>query len=100
MRGYFERLENCHHRPKERLLGETGLNLSRHGWAGWLQTEKAIPPAALGDRDCGADAPRIGARGFRQSASGIALNSLVQGQLDPNDWRLVKDNAVGAATCL
>jgi choline dehydrogenase len=49
MRGYFERLENCHHRPFDRVLGLAGINPSRHGWSGWLQTEKAIPESALGD---------------------------------------------------
>ncbi|RBH43697.1 hypothetical protein C3F00_038845, partial [Pseudomonas sp. MWU13-2860] len=49
MRGYFERLENCHHRPLYRWLGLLGVNPTRHGWRGWLQTEKAIPESALGD---------------------------------------------------
>jgi choline dehydrogenase len=50
MRGYFERMENCHYRPLDRVLAETiRLNPSRHGWNGWLHTEKSIPEAALGD---------------------------------------------------
>ena len=48
MRGYFERLENCRHRPLERCAEpSSGSIRARHGWAGWLQTEKAIPEAAL-----------------------------------------------------
>src|ERR1700742_689340 len=42
MRGYFEKLEDCNYRPLDRALAETtGLNPSRHGFKGWLQTEKA-----------------------------------------------------------
>src|SRR5271168_580112 len=53
MRKYFEKLENCHHRPFDRFLKEfTGLNPSRHGFRGWLHTEQALPlSTALGDKD-------------------------------------------------
>ena len=51
MRNYFMRLENCHHRRLERVLARFGANPSRHGWDGWLHTEKAVPAAALGDFD-------------------------------------------------
>src|SRR5260370_24554222 len=51
MRTYFERLENCRHRPLHRWLSKIGFNPSRHGWGGWLHTEKSIPMAALLDRD-------------------------------------------------
>ena len=51
MRTYFERLENCHHRPLLRLLSRIGFNPTRHGWKGWLHTEKAIPMAMLFERD-------------------------------------------------
>src|SRR6266852_1657264 len=49
MRGYFERLENCHHRKFHRWLAKLGYNPTRHGWEGWLHTEKAIPLVALLD---------------------------------------------------
>ena len=49
MRVYFERLENCHHRPLLRWMAKAGLNPSRHGWKGWLHTEAAIPMAAMMD---------------------------------------------------
>jgi hypothetical protein len=32
MRGYFERLENCHHRPLYRLLAKLGINPSMRTW--------------------------------------------------------------------
>src|SRR6184192_2004076 len=51
MRTYFERLENCHHRPVRRWLSRMGFNPTRHGWKGWLHTEKAIPMAALMNQD-------------------------------------------------
>jgi len=53
MRKYFQKLENCHHRPIDRLLYElTRLNPTRHGFGGWLHTEKALPlRAALGDKE-------------------------------------------------
>ena len=51
MRKYFQRLENCHHRPGQRLLHSLGLNPTKHGFDGWLQTEAAIPLRALaGDK--------------------------------------------------
>ncbi len=37
MRLYFERMENCKHRPVYRLLSKLGINPSRHGWGGWFQ---------------------------------------------------------------
>src|ERR1039458_6947321 len=50
MRRYFERLENCHHRPVHRWLSKIGINLTRHGWKGWLHTEKSIPLAVVCNR--------------------------------------------------
>jgi len=49
MRKYFQRLEDCHHRPYERFWQVFGLNPSRHGWAGWLQTENPVPLDAIAD---------------------------------------------------
>ncbi len=99
MRRYFQRLENCHHRPLLRWLAKGNLNLSRHGWKGWLHTEKAIPmDAVLGDRKL-----------FRTLADCVhdylaaecdpllkRLRWLIESRGDPNDWRLVKNNATGA----
>jgi len=48
MRGYFERLEDCHHRLfLYRWLARLGFNWLRHGWSGWLRTETEIPEAML-----------------------------------------------------
>jgi choline dehydrogenase len=99
MRRYFERLENCHHRPLLRWLAKFKLNLARHGWKGWLHTEKAIPMAALmGDQklfhtlaECIHD--YLEAEGDPLLKR---LRWLVESRGDPNDWRLVKKNATGA----
>jgi choline dehydrogenase-like flavoprotein len=96
MRTYFERLENCQYRPYERLLNTLGQNPSRHGWDGWLQTEHAIPRAAIRDRDL---------RSVILGAARQALDELdptpadrrsrYESQADPNDYRVVKDAAIG-----
>jgi choline dehydrogenase len=96
MRGYFERLEDCRYRPFRRAISWLGINLSRHGFGGWLSTEHEIPKASLEDRplrkvlkDCFHEA--LGAVGRPLARA----RWLIEGKLDPNDWRLVKDDAVG-----
>ena len=96
MRAYFERVENCHHRPPYRWLSWIGLNPTRHGWKGWLQSERAIPEAALGDLPL----MRVILDSVSETLDRVGrplarLRWLLEGQLDPNDWRLVKENAVG-----
>jgi choline dehydrogenase-like flavoprotein len=96
MRNYFERLENCHHRPLERIVAAVGPNPSRHGWHGWLQVEKAIPTAALGDFGLVQVLLRSADEAFDDIGQPIErLVDLVEGKADPNDWRLVTHNAVG-----
>jgi choline dehydrogenase-like flavoprotein len=97
MRTYFERMEDCRHRPLHRLLSKFGLNPSRHGWKGWLRTEKAIPMAALFEKDL-----------FNTLADFIEDSLVAAGNAvervgwfleswgDPNDWRLVKKDAIGS----
>ena len=96
MRGYFQRLEDCHHRPLSRWLSKIGINPTRHGFKGWLSTEKAIPMVSLGNRDllrmifesAGEAIEDIGHLGER-------FRWLIESQLDPNDWRTVKENSFG-----
>jgi choline dehydrogenase-like flavoprotein len=97
MRAYFERLENCHHRPPPyRWLGMLGINPSRHGWKGWLHSEKAIPQSALGDKELVDVILESAHEAFEKVGHPIKeVRWLFQGQADPNDWRLVNDNAVG-----
>jgi choline dehydrogenase len=97
MRKYFEKMENCKHRLfLYRWLAKLGFNPTRHGWNGWLQTEKSIPKTALRDRDL------VKTLTASIKAEVIALGDLlsriewfIQGQADPNDWRLVRKNASG-----
>jgi choline dehydrogenase-like flavoprotein len=96
MRGYFERLENCHHRPLDRWLAKLGINPSRHGWKGWLQTEKAFPDTVLGEQDL----RKVLIASIKEAIEEIGHVVdrawwLLQSLLDPNDWRTVKENAIG-----
>jgi choline dehydrogenase len=96
MRTYFERIENCHHRRLDRWLAKIGFNPSRHGWKGWLHTEKSLPMAALSDRalrdvvlECAFESY------FDADERPERLKWFFESLWDPNDWRLVKQNAVG-----
>ena len=97
MRNYFELLENCHHRRAAyRMLGKLGINFTRHGWSGWLHTEKAVPLEAIGDKDL----VEVIAESAEHAIEKLEhrfdrLRWSIKSQLDPNDWRLVKENAVG-----
>ena len=51
MRRYFQRLENCHYRLPYRWLSWLGINPTRHGFRGWLHTEKAIPMMSVDNRE-------------------------------------------------
>ena len=100
MRKYFERMEDCRYRPLHRFLKKTlGLNVTRHGFDGWLTTQESLPIDALGDKEL--------VKTFKDSAEaaireiGQPLKRLIwsfESFGDPNDWRLVKDNAVGIRT--
>jgi len=97
MRRYFERLENCRHRRLARWLSKIGFNPSRHGWGGWLQTERADPRAAVGDRALIETVLDEALHALR--AEGHDLEQIrgdLECALDPNDWQLVARNAIGA----
>jgi choline dehydrogenase-like flavoprotein len=96
MRAYFKLLENCRHRPVHRWLSKIGFNPTRHGWNGWLHTEKAIPIEALSDRglfdtlvEC-AEAALV-----KFGDVGQRVGWFLESWGDPNDWRMVRQNAVG-----
>jgi choline dehydrogenase-like flavoprotein len=96
MRTYFERIENCRHRPLHRWLSKLGVNLTRHGWNGWLPTEMMIPRAVIGDRHLTrviieSAFEAFMADGHRMDRARWFLQSL----FDPNDWRLVQGDATG-----
>jgi choline dehydrogenase len=97
MRRYFQRLENCRHRWPYRLLHRlTGINPTRHGFRGWLSIEKAIPKRALYDQELISIVTKSAWAAFWELA-GLwkRITWFFQSQGDPNDWRLVKKNAIG-----
>ena len=96
MRQYFERLENCHHRPTHRLLATKEINPTRHGWDGWLQTEKSIPLSALGDSSLVDTLIDTAKHAFEKLPDPIErIKSQLEGQSDPNDWQVVERNGTG-----
>ena len=97
MRRYFQRLENCRHRWPYRLLYRlTGINPTRHGFGGWLSIEKAIPKRALYDHDLVTIVSKAAWNAYWALAGWWKRATWVfQSQGDPNDWRLVKKNAIG-----
>jgi choline dehydrogenase len=96
MRRYFVRMENCHHRWPYRLLSKLGINPTRHGFKGWLHTEKATPMVSLDNRD-------LLETIFDSAVAAIEdighvvdrARWLAESQLDPNDWRTVQENSFG-----
>jgi choline dehydrogenase len=97
MRQYFERMEDCRYRWPYRLLKKLfGWNPARHGFDGWLTTEKAIPLEAFDDKALVKCLEKAALSAFLRIGQPVRrLIWALQSQLDPNDWRLVRDNAVG-----
>ncbi|GAC1571289.1 MAG: choline dehydrogenase [Candidatus Elarobacter sp.] len=97
MRRYFERLENCDHRgPLLRLLGKLGINPTRHGWGGWLHAEKALPLDVMLDPEVAQMMADAAYEAFVNDGHQIdRARWFAEGHMDPNDWRLVREDAVG-----
>ena len=97
MRKYFERLENCEHRPLWRFWAKLGINPTRHGWKGWLHTDVSIPEAVLDDKDLKHVILDSAAAEIWNAGAPLLerLRWTILGKGDPNDWRLVRDNSVG-----
>jgi len=97
MRRYFQRLENCRYRPFHRLLSKLGVNLTRHGFGGWLPTEFAVPVKALAkDRELVEAVARSAKAAFEEEGhKAERVGWALLGRFDPNDWRLVKRDAFG-----
>ncbi len=98
MRKYFIRMENCRHRPGWRFLYNLlRINPTKHGFRGWLSTEKSIPEAALEDKGIQEFIAETIAAEIEDEGSPLAerLKWQVRGHADPNDWRLVKDESTG-----
>jgi len=95
---YFELLENCHHRPFWRwLYNLTRINPTRHGFRGWLDTEVAIPKAAIEDEDIDTFLVKTIAACEEHIGTPLLerLRWTVLGKGDPNDWRLVGGDSTG-----
>ena len=111
MQRYFQRIEDCRHRPLWRWLAwATGgrVNPSGHGWDGWLKTEVPWPRRAFGDprlmqvirAAIRADlVPEAGALGWLRAVPRMVqrLARVVVGESDPNDVRLHGRLAEGMA---
>jgi choline dehydrogenase len=96
MRRYFERIEDCRHRPLYRALARLGLNPTRHGWAGWLPVEHSVPREALTDRRLRRVVVEAGLAAMRATPRLIdRLRWFLRGLFDPNDWRLVQADSIG-----
>ena len=97
MRRVFERMENCRHRfPFYRWLAKIGINPTRHGWGGWLRTETEIPKTLVEDEDLVRSLLKSVRAEFKLiGETERQTRWLWQGQADPNDWRLVQQNAYG-----
>jgi choline dehydrogenase len=98
MRKYFERMENCHHRPWYRWLAKLGINPSRHGWNGWFRTEAALPLEALVKDEKlvktileSAKLAIANLPDFFERVKGFTQGGLA----DPNDWSIVQENGTG-----
>ncbi len=98
MRTYFERLENCHHRPFERFWHALfRINPARHGFSGWLSAEKGLPiSTALGDSELSAALAQGISAGLGEARDQFTqfIDNL-EGLFDPNDWRYVEKDATG-----
>ncbi len=99
MRKYFERMEDCHYRniPWRWIYKLCHWNPTRHGFGGWLSTQIALPLRAL-EKDKALvkviiESARVAAKKAKLPLKRIRWFFLGWG--DPNDWRLVKDAAVG-----
>jgi choline dehydrogenase len=97
MRRYFERLEDCRHRPPYRWLKKIlGIDPTRHGFGGWLTTERRDPKLALGDRDMMGMIKHSALQAFREMGDPLTqVRWSIKSQHDPNDWRLVQSDSFG-----
>jgi choline dehydrogenase-like flavoprotein len=96
MRAYFQRLERCTHRPLQRWLARLGINPTRHGWRGWLSTEKSLPAALLENRALADTIATEACKAFEEDGQQAKrVRWFFESGLDPNDWRLARENSTG-----
>ncbi|MBK1724583.1 GMC family oxidoreductase [Thiocystis violacea] len=97
MRRYFQRIENCRYRTVQRLLQRIlRWNPSRHGFDGWLETNKADPRMLLDDKAMVRLVERAASTALYENANPLTqLWHSLRGLLDPNDWGLIKGDRIG-----
>ena len=96
MRTYFERIERCSHRPFYKILARLGINPTRHGWRGWLSTERALPLALLESVPLDDAIVTAALEAFAEDGQQVdRIRWFFESGLDPNDWRLVRANSTG-----
>lgn len=96
MRQYFKRMEDCRHRPLNRLLSFLGFDFSGHGWHGWLRTEKKILFRALLEWRILKLFVKTRITVISQAGSiWLKIKRLLWGRFDPNDARLNQIRANG-----
>jgi len=96
MRSYFQLLENCMYRRSFRWLSKLGINPTRHGWKGWLNTELTLPMVAFEDGELIRLITDSVVDTLLEDSDPVeSIKWAIESHLDPNDWRLVKDDAVG-----
>jgi choline dehydrogenase-like flavoprotein len=90
---YFQRIEDCRHRPLDRAFHRIA-DPTRHGWSGWLPTEKFAPAEAIADRE----AREVLAASIHNVLKTFGAPSLdrLEALGDPNDWRVVSRDEIGA----
>src|SRR5262249_36151366 len=94
MRQYFERLENCHHRALERFWRLFGINPSRHGFSGWLRTEKAASVDAIRENHVRTLLAQSADNVLKEF--GLPSFARLESLADPNDWRVDSRDEIGA----
>jgi len=93
---HFQQLEACRYRPVWRALARVGLDVTGHGWDGWLPSECAMPRDVPDDPALMAMLIETAFGALRGSSRLVrTLRRLVQSRLDPNDRRLLRRNADG-----
>jgi choline dehydrogenase-like flavoprotein len=90
---YFQKIEDCRHRPFQRFWRRLGINPTRHGWSGWLSTEKAKPEEAIRNDQVQRVLAQSVSNAFKEF--GKPSVSRIEGFLDPNDWRIVERDEIG-----
>jgi choline dehydrogenase len=91
---YFQRVEDCRHRPVERFLHTFGIDPTHHGWDGWLPAENAAPHDAIADGNVRRVIAKSIANALRETGTPSAER--IEAFLDPNDRRIVDRDEVGA----